>query len=341
MPSLRILWVSLLLVPVACGGSTSEQRSGSLDHGGRDAGGRAPDASRGAPDASRGAPDAGRSNGVDGGSPNVSIEGGNPVTDPHATERHQLVSDFCAILDQYPCLKTEHTGGDCREIFEEMQYWETPEECWNEWASAVRCLTTAPRQCPCSGTAMGSDCYIDDLTPTSTGPCIDERQNLARCKGAHPGAGDVQGTLLECNWTLSPTKTNCAIMCLGDPNHQITATCLGAPSGPFGCTVYLNGREIVDDATGDTATFDTTDCPGAAKTVGDGFGSNFVNCCFDWVKKTDSGTSESVCTCTADPSQEVNGRKGYATCAEAAAAGNGQIVDLCPRYLDESSPGLP
>jgi len=104
----------------------------------------------------------------------------------------------------------------------------------------------------------------------------------------------------------------------------------------------LNGRILYDDKTQEWASFLADDCQGAAQRIADGFGVKDVDCCFTWFPTTDTGTpGAEQCVCTADPAAPSPGsfNASYTTCADAAAAGRGSVVDLCPYYYPAPNTG--
>jgi hypothetical protein len=106
----------------------------------------------------------------------------------------------------------------------------------------------------------------------------------------------------------------------------------------------------VDDGigAGDQGQFYSDDCKSFAQAMANGqVGVSDVDCCFTWhvpdagASADASNTSESTtpgthCSCTADPTTS-----GFASCAAAAAAGNGEVVDLCPQYQPPPASGFP
>jgi hypothetical protein len=279
----------------------------------------------------------------------ASADGGNVAVDPHAAERRQLADQYCNLHDKYPCFLTaqELDAPDGRavpdtaacsqqtQLDEEMG---VPEACWNDWVETMTCLINAPRHCPSNGLLLGP--LVVDLDALDMSSCSNAA--LEACLAREAQEFMVTGSRFTCYGDTSPQKTACNITCT-DPNadagyEEFEGNCQGPPSGPFLCNISLNGQALFDDAIESFASFYSDDCASVARAMANGgAGVNDVDCCFVWETPADASAERNHhCSCTADPTQA-----GFATCAAAAAAGQGHVVDLCPQYVSKGSAGFP
>src|SRR5262249_46312568 len=154
--------------------------------------------------------------------------------------------------------------------------------------------------------------------------------------------GEVTGSRMQCSWYVSPDGTTCQVSgCRRNQTDVFEASCQGAPGGPYACKPTLNGRQLVDDYWNNELEFVSTTCEEAAQTMADGGGGvSYVDCCVSWVADTEP---KNRCSCTdlkANNMLFVVPDAGFHSCADAAAAGHGMVVDLCPQY-NAMPPGFP
>jgi hypothetical protein len=329
-----------LSVGAGCGGTVGIGAHATVDRvdGSTDAGA--------AGSGSTGGPQGSGSAGATGGSPGGAlVDGEGTLVDPHKEQRHALISQLCANFDLYPCLRlpvilgepseAQNTSAHCLRQLELSWYADIPAACWDDWVLATTCAATANYQCPC----YGAGCDLGaSLSPPYDGPCPAETAALQRCAMNHWLFGTVNGSRFSnVRWSLSNDRTRCFVPVFDEthPTRTWLGSCTGPPGGPYGCEVTLNGRILYDDRTQQSASFLADDCQSAAQRIADGFGAKDVDCCFTWFPTTDAGTpGAEQCSCTADPAAPSPGslNTSYATCADAAAAGHGSVVDLCPYY---------
>jgi hypothetical protein len=79
---------------------------------------------------------------------------------------------------------------------------------------------------------------------------------------------------------------------------------------------------VLRDPANASGWFWADDCIGVAQTMADGYCDRILDCCFTW-----SNAGLPQCTCTSDPSAG-----GFESCDAAAAAGGGEVVNLCSQY---------
>lgn len=248
--------------------------------------------------------------------------------DPHAQDRREAASDFCALLTSHDCLSLPSLASVwdsrdeelayCRRQLEVEQSTVYGEACYDEWRAALGCLTEAPWTCPCDG----NDCMLRGVG-TSPGPlggvCDAEEAALARCRADTDEGGELTGSSGECNYYWNGVD-GCYVQCYRDVGI-FESDCDGPLGGAQTCSCLLNGVNLRDPAN-HNGWFPADSCVAAAQTIADGYCERSLSCCFTW-----QAVGGETCTCTADP-----GAGGFDSCQAAAAAGGGQVVDLCPQY---------
>jgi hypothetical protein len=146
---------------------------------------------------------------------------------------------------------------------------------------------------------------------------------------------------MQCHWGVSPDGATCSIYCQRNQTDIFKANCDGAPGGPYSCTPTLNDHPLVDDYWNNQLVFVSGTCEEAAQMMADGGGGvSYVDCCISWVADTEP---KNRCSCTdlkANNMLFADAKAGFATCADAAAYGQGMVVDLCPQYV-VAPPGFP
>jgi hypothetical protein len=269
--------------------------------------------------------------GIAGGSGAPSNAGGSgtalDVLDPHAAQRKQLVQDMCAILSKYPCVSTsfsdtqglpgEDPVGDCERLLPVIQYAEYGgDKCWDEWVANAKCGSARTDYCPCDRDTNGCNLQIG---------------NLEDCRNGVHASGYETGDAGKCYWYVGESPV-CNVQCDNQPNVFVGADCKGPPNGAQECFCTANGVFLGDQAEyiqkGSYRYWYGDDCADVARQFAAGKCKDILDCCFTW-SYTPAGSSNPVedCGCTADPKQA-----GYDTCEALAAAGNGKVVDYCPRY---------
>jgi hypothetical protein len=264
------------------------------------------------------------------GASSASGAAGMNQVDPFADARRQTVTNYCALLDTYPCLfYLPQRGGEpssreqmiqgCRQDLEVQQASIWGDVCFDEWKAVLECLTAAPWTCPCS---PGMDCNL--MTPgQSPGPfngvCDTQAAALTACSGATGNHADVSGSAGTCTYFQSQVD-GCYVQCFHDAG-VFESGCDGPVGGSQSCKCVLNGVVLRDPAN-TSGWFWADDCIGVAQTMADGYCDRILDCCFTW-----SNAGQPQCTCTSDPSAG-----GFESCAAAAAAGGGEVVKLCPQY---------
>lgn len=370
----RLTVAGATLISLACGGETAlTHRNGGDGNGGmRDAdggvsgsgasgsageGGGAGNGAAGSAGASAGAGGSSARGGMDGGT--TAVAGGSAngsggtagsnadaSADPHAMERAALVSNFCALLDQYPCLTYPSPTlstlpstrsaeiAFCNQDAQIASFNTWKDACFDEWTRAMQCLTSLPRMCPCTG----NDCNLV-LPGERPSPCPSEEAALDACmsKVNHPSY-TTTGSAGTCLWQLDENN-KCYVQCgegslTASKNDLLvfTADCNGPPNGPEACSCSVNGVPLHEGTFDDPtfgASFYATDCGDVSQKLSDGQCKNILNCCFTWFAVPGSGQPPvEQCSCLSDPMI-----KGLSSCDAVAAQGGGKVVDICPQYL--------
>ncbi len=270
--------------------------------------------------------------------------------DPHATERHQLAKEMCALLDANQCLQRSNynpsapAATDCQNSVENSAVVFAGNDCWDEWAANVRCALARTDFCPCSG----NGCYFDPSGPDYGPDCAATYSAFDACRSSKVGYGTVSGKLGTVWWHVD--QNGCATDWNGS-YHDITAPqCTGNGDSIQQCHCTASGVFLGDESQyingGGFYFWFGSNCADVAQQAADGKCADILDCCFTWTyyepvtsgaPDLDGGPHEE-CGCTADPKQA-----GYDSCEAIAAAGNGKVVDVCPRYVPNpgSFPGKP
>jgi hypothetical protein len=267
-----------------------------------------------------------------------------PVGDtPEAKERTTLIERHCSVLADYPCL-TNSTGEASRyaatcgakarvaacELDDVIEYnLSIPPACDDEWHASVACANAVDYSGACEdGGAEQFPLGIIQIqqfqSPAYTGePCRPERQAIEDCIEKENPYTITKGKRAECNYhTAANDPAICQVYCAVGTN-QFESSCDGVAGGPFECGCSLNGVPLSDDAFGYNPRFFGASCGDIAQSMSDGECIKRVDCCFTW----QGVQGKEGCACVSDPKLV-----GYDTCAAAAAATAGKVVDLCPVY---------
>lgn len=264
-----------------------------------------------------------------------------PSLDPHGAERHELATQLCALADTNQCLKLVNNDPsnpdhifDCRNEVETTEVTYAGNDCWNEWAANARCELARTDLCPCSG----NDCFFYAGGPDYGPDCAATYAALDACTHKNVGYGTVTGKLGTVFWRVDQNG------CIAQWNglyHDVTGPqCIGSGDSIQQCECTASGVFLGDESqyivNGTYVPWYGSNCVDVAQQYADGKCSDILDCCFTWTyyapvsagsNDLDGGPKEE-CGCTADPKQA-----GYDSCAAIAAAGNGKVVDVCPRYV--------
>jgi len=299
---------------------------------------------------------------VDSGS---SLPNADWMEDPEIRKaRLDLISDYCSLLERFPCLSSEDYYSFVFNTMEErISYCEQREElsfpghdmnlgqCVSEWEDVLKCAIQYPYSCPCSG----SDCIVTPLRDNgnldSSYPCSESVNALLSCtQSVYDSEPETQwftvtGERLTCRGSLQPLDEHvCHVSCpideLGEDDGYYL-DCAGPPEGPFECECRVHFTTLRDAYPYDLNAFIQErstppleeimpDCESATKAMADGMCHDITDCCFTFIN--DDGSEG--CGCTADPTRSLT---GAATCEELADALGGEVVDLCPQYKEINS----
>jgi hypothetical protein len=276
---------------------------------------------------------------------NVGVPG---ALDPHGTERHELAKEMCALLDANECLQRSNydpsapAASDCQNSVERSEIVSAGNDCWNEWAANVRCALARTDFCPCSG----NDCYFDPAGLNYGPDCAATYSALEACSHGNVGYGTVSGKLGTVWWHVD--QNGCVTDWNGTYRDITSADCTGMGDSIQECSCTASGVFLGDESQyiNESAYYFWygSNCADVAQQVADGKCANILDCCFTWTYyepttgDVHDGGPHEECGCTADPKQA-----GYDSCEAIAAAGNGKVVDVCPRYVPNpgSFPGKP
>jgi hypothetical protein len=303
----------------------------------------------------------GASSGAGGGSPSsggttgTGAGGAVGVPDPHREERTKLVADYCALLDKYPCREFSSNQGlirastppeekrrICEQESQVYAYQHTVNGCYDEWVAAMKCNATLAFTCPCADTqcqlpndATGYDPTTGDIPE---GACFEERTAYGKCQERlHAADGwqtPIVGSRAKVEWRMENSGAGCHAEGVPEGSEDFfVARCEGAPGGPFRCDCTVNSRLLSDWSNPQFASFSASDCRGVAQSLADGACVKVLDCCFAWK----NGSREGVppiddCQCTADPTTNIFGPTGFASCQAMADAYSGSVVSICPQY---------
>lgn len=291
-----------------------------------------------------------------GAGPNAGGEGGVVgVLDPHREERTELVADYCALLEKYPCRAFSSRQGlipasapleekrrICEQESQALAYQNTVNGCYEEWATAMRCNATIAFTCPCAalGCQLPNDATGFDATTGSIpqGACFDERTAYSTCLEERnaPDAWQtpIVGSRAKVHWRTTDSGAGCHAEGVREGlNGLFVAKCEGAPGGPFRCDCMLNSRPLEDLVNTRAAAFSATDCRDVAQTMADGACVNVLDCCVAWKNDSIEGQPPyDDCGCTSDPTRNIFGPSGFSSCQELADSYDGSVVSTCPQY---------
>lgn len=262
-----------------------------------------------------------------------------------AKERATLIEKHCSVLADYPCLENfdgeaSRYAGSCAakvrvaacELDDTLDYNQRiPVACDDAWHASVDCANSVDYTGACdlgggsSNFPLGLIPIVHYQSPGYMGePCRPERQALQDCIEKQNPASDVKGQRVTCRYYTAVNDPGvCDIFCDAGNNEYFESECDGVSGGPYECGCRLNGVPLSDDAFGYNPRFFGASCADAAQRMADGECIERVDCCFTWM----GVQGKSGCACVSDPKLV-----GYDTCAAAAAATGGTVVDLCPRY---------
>ncbi|HVU03064.1 MAG TPA: hypothetical protein VHE30_14990 [Polyangiaceae bacterium] len=274
---------------------------------------------------------------------------GTNALDPHHDERERLVKQYCAVMDQYPCLGFRSSGGDfppsasaedkkraCEIDLGVGAFRVTPEACWDEWVAAVECDLTLPRNCPCGDEStwinQDSSCqYPNDVYGPLTkdgmipaGPCAVAQSNYTNCVAGQTAETPFQwvsGSRGDAEW--SESSSGCRMDMAW--KQGLSATCEGPPGGPYVCTCFTYPQVRHEP------TFQAETCAEAGQKMADGACARLFDCCYRWATDAGQGTfPHDNCECTTDPPPPSLYGHPFPTCQALADAQGATIVDVCP-----------
>jgi hypothetical protein len=264
--------------------------------------------------------------------------------DPHAAQRHELAMQLCALPETNKCLQlvtanpfTTTPQSDCQNMVEINAVENAGNDCWNEWVANAQCELGRKDFCPCSG----NDCNYY-AAPDFSPDCAASYATLDACTHKNVGYGTVTGKLGTVWWHVD--QNGCVATWYTDYHDITMPECTGVGDSIQQCKCTATGVFLGDQAQfiHNDGAYDFwygSNCGDVAQQFADGKCSDILNCCFTWTShdNPDAGPNEQ-CGCTADPKQA-----GYDSCDAIAAAGNGKVVDVCPRYVPNpgSFPGKP
>jgi hypothetical protein len=280
-----------------------------------------------------------------------------PISSLSETElkerRAQVISEYCALIEQYPCLSWPSsiaglpTNGSIEEQIEycemsmEIFYYNAVHpDCYQQWEALHRCYASHERSCPCDGQQWGCDAPYDSAA-NHWETCLQEQIAYNNCEFwlQNDQNFDIEGERATCSGHVRANDHgDCDIQCDISLDYYFWATCEGPADGPVRCKCYLN-RETLSDIFADGPDYYyASDCREATQAMADGRCIDIINCCMSW---TDSDGND-VCGCTADPTRPYLGREtGATSCQELADLVEGEVVDLCPEHapIDWGGPG--
>jgi hypothetical protein len=273
--------------------------------------------------------------------------------------RLDLISQYCSLLEKFPCLDSYYSDYEFDSMEERVRYCEQHLElehyqfvsdpsggsCESEWENVLECAVEYDYSCPCPE----EECILahSNRFPNTPYPCKDEVDARFVCENSafanQYRQFEVTGERFSCTGHLRPDdEATCIVVCPNDETDGYSdyyrLECGGPLEGPFDCVCTLNLHPLYDAYAffgSDPIPDDLVpDCESATKMMADGKCHDITDCCFTFLN--DEGEEE--CGCTADVTQSTTGAE---TCEELAVALGGEVVDLCPQYVEFSDVTTP